>query len=304
MYLRFNLSRNFSPPLLFFYWVNKMVSENRVKEGDTVLLISPRGKRYLIKVVKNKKFETDKGVISHEEIIGMKYGDEIFSNNNQPFLILQPSIYDIIQSTKRITQIIYPKDACYIVMKLNISSGKKIIEAGTGSGALTIFFANFVKPDGKIFTYEIRDDMIKYAKGNIKTHGMSEFVELKQRDIANGFDEKDVDAVFYDLKNPWDYINQAYESLKPGCYLGCLVPTANQVIKLLKVLEDSQFGDIEVEELLVRKYRTIADRFRPDEKMIGHTGYLLFARKLICKSNKLWYSFLTGRSWKNKTEKE
>lgn len=272
----------------------------RVSAGDTVVMVDIKGKRYLLKVEPGGRFETNRGYILHDDVIEKAYGDEVYTNKGFPFLILSPSTYDLIQSTRRVTQIIYPKDAFYIVFRLDLYSGKRVIEAGTGSGAFTAVLAKAVMPDGRVFSYEMRESMIEYATKTVKNAGVSDLVEIKKRDIREGFDEEDVDAVFLDLRTPWYYLDQAYSALKPGGHFGCLVPTTNQVIELLKAMKEHKFGDIEVEELILRRFKVVAERFRPEDRMVAHTAYLIFARKLACRDAGSWYSFRMGRAWKNK----
>ncbi len=116
---------------------------------------------------------------------------------------------------------------------------------------------------------------------NLERLGLTEFVELKLRDIAEGFDERDVDALFLDLPNPWDYLAQAHAALVGGGFFGSILPTANQVGRLIGALEPAGFGLIEVEEILLRPYKAVAERLRPMDRMVAHTGYLIFARALV-----------------------
>jgi len=111
--------------------------------------------------------------------------------------------------------------------------------------------------------------------------GLLEWVELQERDIAQGFDEQDVDALFLDLRSPWDHLPAARAALKPGGYFGAILPTTNQVSELLRALRNAGLGLIEVQELLLRSYKAVPDRLRPADRMVAHTGYLIFARKLL-----------------------
>ncbi len=154
------------------------------------------------------------------------------------------------------------------------------MEAGTGSGALTIAFAHAVRPNGRVYSYEIREDMLRVAARNLADTGFQDWVELKQRDIATGFDERCVDAVFLDVRTPWLYLQAVWDALAAGGFFGAIVPTANQVSGLLTALEASHFGDIEVSEILLRPYKPVAARLRPADRMVAHTGYLIFARRM------------------------
>jgi tRNA (adenine57-N1/adenine58-N1)-methyltransferase len=155
-----------------------------------------------------------------------------------------------------------------------------VIEAGSGSGALTLAMARAVAPHGRVYSYESRPEMQRNALRNLQRVGLSDYVEFKMRDIADGFDETGVDALFLDVRTPWDYLGQAYRALKGGGFFGSLVPTTNQVSDSVAGLEANHFGDIEVEELLLRAYKPVPERLRPADTMVGHTGYLIFARKI------------------------
>ncbi|HET7376626.1 MAG TPA: methyltransferase domain-containing protein, partial [Anaerolineae bacterium] len=197
-----------------------------------------------------------------------------------PFLLLDPSTADLIQDIKRTTQIIFPKDAAYILMRLSIQPGSTVIEAGSGSGGLTTALARAAMPGGRVISYEVRPDMQNLARKNLDRAGLADRVEFKLKDIETGFDETEVDAVFLDVPEPSKFLSIAAAALRGGGYLGTLVPTTNQIVRLLGALEHQPFGMIEVEELMLRSYKTVGERFRPLDRMIGHTGYLLFARKI------------------------
>jgi tRNA (adenine57-N1/adenine58-N1)-methyltransferase len=183
-------------------------------------------------------------------------------------------------NVRRHTQIIYPKEAGYILLKMNLYSGQRVVEAGSGSGALNLALARAVAPEGRVYSYENRPEMQRNAMRNLARVGLSDTVEFKNRDIAEGFDETDVNALFLDVRTPGDYLEQARSALRSGGFFGALVPTANQVSHLIARLEGHRFGDIEVEELLLRPYKPVAARLRPADTMVGHTGYLIFARKV------------------------
>lgn len=274
------------------------------KEGDLILLLDKRGKRFLIRLTSGKRFESHYGIIPHNDLIGQPLGREVQTHLGRKFLVLEPSTLDLIQATPRITQIIYPKDAGYILLRLNLMPGKRVVEAGTGSGALTLVFARAVMPTGRVYSYEIRPEMLRLARHTLERAGVLDYVELKERDIAEGFDEKDADALFLDLRTPWEYLSQAREALKPGGFFGALVPTTNQVVNLLEGLSEHGFVDVEVEELLLRPYKVVAERLRPDDRMVAHTGYLIFARKGEGADLKAWFSFRRGRAWKYKADDE
>jgi tRNA (adenine57-N1/adenine58-N1)-methyltransferase len=180
----------------------------------------------------------------------------------------------------RATQILYPKDIGFILVTTGIGPGKKVVEAGTGSGSMTIAAAFAVGPAGRVITYEVREDMQNLARKNVERLGLAARVDFKLRDIQQGFDETDADIFFLDVANPWDYVPQVRAALKPGGFLCSLVPTFNQVEDLLRALRRSRFAFIEVCEILLRYYKPEPSRLRPTDRMVAHTGFLVFARRI------------------------
>jgi tRNA (adenine57-N1/adenine58-N1)-methyltransferase len=249
-------------------------------EHDLVLLLGKDGRRFIVRLSPGEELHTHRGFIRYDDIVGQPLGSEVTSHLGYPFYLLRPSIHDQIMSIKRESQIIYPKESGYVLLKMSIKAGSRVIEAGTGSGGLTIALAQGVMPSGRVYTYERREDMIGVATRNLSRLGLLECVELKCRDIAEGFDEEGVDALFMDVREPHLYLPQVREPLTPGGFFGALVPTANQVSALLEGLQKERFVDLEVSEILLRRYKTVPARLRPEDRMVGHTGYLVFARPL------------------------
>jgi len=261
--------------------VNQATERAYIQPGDIVLLISPDRREFLVRMVPGRELHTHRGILRHDDIIGARWGATIPSHLGHGYLALTPSLEKQIRSVKRRTQIIYPKEIGYLLLKLNICPGARVIEAGTGSGGLTLALAQMVRPDGHVYTYEIRNQMRDQAEANLERVGLSEYVTFKVRDIAEGFDERDADALFLDVREPQDYLAQAHAALKGGGFFGALVPTTNQVVDLLYAFKQHPFGFIEVEELLLRQYKPVPGRLRPADTMVGHTGYLVFARALL-----------------------
>ncbi len=251
---------------------------NTAQPGTPILLIGPDRKTRLVHLQPGKRVQTHHGVILHDDLIGHPLGRTVHTHKGEPYLILEPSTADLIQHLKRRTQIIYPKDAAYIVMRLNLHAGKRVIEAGTGSGGLTLTFARAVLPTGHVYTYEEREEHQALAKRNLRLVGLEDGVTWHVRNIGDGFLESDVDALFLDVRTPWDYLPQVKAALKQGGFFGALVPTMNQVAALVDALHQHQFVLVEVEELLLRPYKPVPERLRPEDRMIAHTGYLIFAR--------------------------
>jgi tRNA (adenine57-N1/adenine58-N1)-methyltransferase len=252
----------------------------RVFRADETTLVILGRKRFLMRLQAGQLQHTHRGLIRHDEIIGQVPGKELTTHLGYPLVVLRPSLHDIIMSIKRISQIVYPKEIGYILLKLSVGPGSQVLEGGTGSGALTVAMAHMVRPAGHVYTYEQRDDMLRVAAKNLADAGVLDWVDLKQRDIAAGFDERDMDAAFLDVREPWLYLSQTWEALAEGGFFGAIVPTTNQVSELIAGLEHGHFTDIEVCEILLRSYKPVPARLRPADRMVGHTGYLVFARRV------------------------
>jgi tRNA (adenine57-N1/adenine58-N1)-methyltransferase len=253
----------------------------RAKENDLVLLIGQDRKQFVQRLRTGGQLQTHRGVIEHDDLLGQPLGREIRSHLGYAFVVVEPSTFDLITQLKRTTQIMYPKDIGYTLLRLNVMPGARVVEAGTGSGGLTLALARAVGPDGRLYSYEVRADILSLARKNLEALGLAEVVDFKQRDIAEGLDERDVDALFLDVRRPWAYLEQGAEALKDSGFFGAILPTTNQVVELVRALEAiGSFAQIEVEEILVRPYKAVPTRLRPMDRMVAHTGYLTFARKV------------------------
>ncbi len=251
------------------------------QEGDLAQLVGLRHKHFLVRLKAGGVFQSHRGVIQHDDLIGKSWGSQVFSHNGSPFFLLQPALGDVIRELPRSTQILYPKDIGYILVNMGIGPGQHVMEAGTGSGSMTTAFAFSVGQEGHVTSYEVRQDMQTLAKRNLEQLGLADRVTFKLRDIQEGFDEKGVDAFFLDVQNCYDYIPQVRAALKPGGFFGAIVPTTNQVIRLLTELRLHKFAFIDVLETVLRFYKPEPQRFRPVDRMVAHTGYLVFGRPII-----------------------
>ena len=249
-------------------------------DGDLAQLVGLRHKHFIVPLKAGAKFESHRGVIMHDELIGKQWGTQVFSHIGSPFFLLQPSLGDLLIDLPRTTQILYPKDIGFIFVTMGIGPGQKVMEAGTGSGSMTIALAYAVGPEGRVISYEVKPDVQNLARKNLTRFGFESRVDFKLRDIQEGFDETEADAFFLDVPNPYDYMNQVRNALKPGGFLCCLVPTMNQVEKTLIALRQANFAFVEVCETLLRFYQAEPSRIRPTDRMVAHTGYLIFARKI------------------------
>jgi tRNA (adenine57-N1/adenine58-N1)-methyltransferase len=192
-----------------------LIIEKAVKTaqpGDLALLVGRDRKSFIIRLEPGSQLHTHRGMVSHDDLIGTPWGAQLSTHLRYPFVFLRPSTDDLVRNLKRTTQIVYPKEAGYILMKMRIMPGCRVVEAGTGSGGLTLVFAQAVGSTGRVYSYEARPEMQQLAH---------------------------------------------------------------------ETLEETNFGFIEVEELLLRSYKAVPARLRPEDRMVAHTGYLIFARALI-----------------------
>lgn len=248
--------------------------------GDLAQLVGLRHKHFILALQAGAKFETHRGILQHDDLIGKPWGTQVFSHIGAPFFLLQPSLADLINELPRTTQILYPKDIGFILITMGIGPGQTIMEAGTGSGSMTTALAFAVGPQGRVISYEVKQDAQNLARKNLTRFGLDSRVDFKLRDIGQGFDETNVDAFFLDVPNPYDYIGQIRAALKPGGYMCCLIPTFNQVEKTLMALRQNRFAFVDVCELLLRYYKPEPARIRPTDRMVAHTGFLVFARRI------------------------
>jgi tRNA (adenine57-N1/adenine58-N1)-methyltransferase len=249
-----------------------------IQEGQDVLLYLDSKRTYLVRVGRDKKFHTHKGFLNMDEILEKRFGDSIRSSTGERFFLLRPEVRDYALKSSRRTQVMYQKDIAQILLLSGVCSGSRVVEAGTGSGSLTMFLANQVKPDGKVYSYDVRSEMLENAKINLSRLDLLRYVELREHDITQGIDEVEVDAVILDMATPWLVVPHAKDALKPSSSFVSFSPTIEQVVKTVEELERYTYVDIQATECIVRRYRAKRDMTRPETLMIGHTGYLVSAR--------------------------
>ncbi len=195
------------------------------------------------------------------------------------FVALKPTLRDYIFKMQRRTQISYPKDIALILMFSGVGPGSRVVEAGTGTGALTSALAFYVKPSGHVYSYEVRSEFVEMALKNLKRAGVSEYVDFKNSDVTEGIDEEEVDALVLDMATPWLVVPHAHSALKGSGVLVSFSPTIDQVVKTVEALKENGFVAIETFESLMRGMQIVRGKTRPQTLMTGHTGYITFARK-------------------------
>jgi tRNA (adenine57-N1/adenine58-N1)-methyltransferase len=259
--------------------------EMYVQSGDIAQLVGLSHKNFIIRLKHGEILQTHRGNLAHDDCIGKQWGSQVFSHLGNPFFLVQPSLGDLIIATRRTTQILYPKDIGFILVSMGIGPGQHVIEAGTGSGAMTTALAFAVGPHGHVTSYEVRQEMQSLARENLSKLGLEDRVTLKLADIKKGFDERNMRALFMDIPTPELFITQVRETLTPGGFFGCIVPTLNQLMKLTPVLHRENFTFVEICEIFLRYYKPVPARIRPTDRMVAHTGYLVFARPVLPSEN-------------------
>jgi len=254
--------------------------KKKVKKDDIVVLIDETNKKTIIDVNSQTNKFKGVGVLNPSELVGKKYGEKI-NIGNKKFWILSPSILDKLHALKRKAQIILPRDSAHIIMNCAIESGFTVLEAGIGSGSLTIALANAVAPKGKVVSYDNRQDFIDHAMKNLKIANLDKYVETKLKDVTKGIDEKNLDAIILDIPNPWEAVSHSYKALKIGGYLCTYSPLISQVEKTVKEIKKHNFIEVKTIENIQREMIVSEFGTRPSFNMLGHTGYLTFARKVL-----------------------
>jgi len=245
-----------------------------VMHENDLVVIAYRDKKYLKRLEKDKSFHGKGGILPLQSAVGCPFGTRFGE-----YEVFRPTIEDIIMyGVRRETQIVFPKDAFFICLKLDVRCGSRVLEVGTGSGALTLLLSRAAGPEGQVVSVEKEERHYKNSRKNIERFADFPNTEVHNTDIDE-FNADPFDAAFVDLREPWLHVEKLRALLKGGAPVGFIVPTANQVSDTLQAIKGG-FGDIEVMEIMLRRYKTLAARLRPEDRMVGHTGYLLFARKI------------------------
>ena len=246
--------------------------------GEPVLLIDRKSRRYLFDLASGREFHTHTGVIAHDEIIGAPEGSRLRSTRGSSFLALRPTLADAVLKMPRGAQVIYPKDIGPILMLADIFAGARVLEAGIGSGALSMAL---LRAGAVVTGYERREDFCARARANVERFCGTEALEryrTEVRDVYEGIDETGLDRVVLDLPEPWQVVPHASVALRPGGILLAYTPSIVQVQRLRRALEDSPFDLHETVEVLQRGWHVEGDAVRPNHRMVAHTGFLTVSR--------------------------
>lgn len=256
---------------------------NVVKEGDLVLIVVGEKRKFVIKVERGKILGTDIGYILHDELIGKPYGSRIETSTGLKALVLKPIRQDYYsRGFARATQVIHPKDVALVIYLSGIGPGSRVGEAGVGSGMLTLAIASIIGKSGRLYGFDTSERALECARANVEKAGFADIVVLEKRDVREELETEPLDAFFLDIPDPWNALKSVSKVLKPSGTLLIYVPTMNQVEKTVLALRESGlYADIKALEVMLRELHVERGAVRPATCMIGHTGYIVFARRLL-----------------------
>lgn len=249
----------------------------KIKNGDEVLLVSDEGNNYFVKA-ENRTFHLSDGKLDLSQLIGADYGQVIKTHIGKSYATLKPNFLDNLQRLQRGPQVILPKDAATIVAYTGVTAGSKIVEAGSGSGWLTLFLAHSIAPTGKITSYEIREDFYKLTKANLKFLDVKN-VTLKNKDITKGFSEKNLDLIVLDMLTPTK-VYGIKPALKLGGYCVAYVPHEKQVEEFVDFARKQRLHFEKALEVREKRLEIRNNHLRSSKKQLPHTGFLVFVRKI------------------------
>ena len=251
------------------------------REGQHALMIDRKGRKYLVKLRPSARFETHIGNVAHTDLIGKEEGTWVTTSLGHNLLAMKPTMADFTLDMPRIATVVYPKDLGAILVYGDIFPGARVLEAGAGSGAVTIALVRAVGEHGQVISYDLRADMIERATTNVEA--MLEDppnLAIKLGNVYEGFVEDDLDRIVLDLPEPWQVVPHASERLVPGGIFLSFLPTILQVHELTRALRSQQtFELIETIEVLMRPWSVSGRSVRPSHRMVGHTGFITTARK-------------------------
>jgi len=253
------------------------------RSGDQVQLTDPKGRMHTITLVPGKEFHTHRGLFPHDELIGRPEGWVVTNTAGIEYLALRPLLCDYVLSMPRGAAVVYPKDAGQIVAMADVFPGARVVEAGVGSGALSMSLLNAVGDRGRLFSYERRADFADIARANVETFfgGPHPAWALTVGELTRSLEEREIDRAVLDMLTPWECLDAVARALVPGGVLLCYVATATQLSRTAEqIRDDGRFAEPSAWESMVRGWHLEGLAVRPQHRMVGHTGFLVTTRRL------------------------
>jgi tRNA (adenine57-N1/adenine58-N1)-methyltransferase len=251
--------------------------------GERILLVDQRGRRYLVVLRPGETWHSHGGGVPHDLVIGSPEGAQVHSATGMAFRAFRPRLADFVLKMPRGAQVVYPKDVGAILVEADVFPGARVLEAGTGSGSLTLALCRAVGPEGLVVSYELRPEFRETATRNVEMFlgKLPPWLELRLgdvREIARGAER--FDRVVLDLPEPWGVLEAIDAVLDPGGILCAYLPTTGQVQQVVTSLEDAGYEHVETFEVLHRSWHVTTRSVRPDHRMVAHTGFVTVARRL------------------------
>ena len=251
-----------------------------VREGDWVLLYHSEGVKAVVRAVRGSNVATVRGAIRLDDVVGARYGARVRTTLGEEFVVLPATIVDVLARFRRVTQVMHPKDIAQVLLYAGIGPGSRVVEVGLGSGYLTAVTAWYVRPDGVVYAYERRPDVAQVGWENVSAAGLDRWVVLRVRDVvAEGFEERGVDAVVLDMADPWRALDHAYAALRPGGSLAVYLTTVDQLVKFVGALDGDRYVDWRLYDVALREWKVVKGELRPRTWALAHTGYVFLARR-------------------------
>jgi len=257
-----------------------MSTVGNLLEGEIIQFVDLKDRRYLVTLESGKEFHSHSGLIRHDDVIGKPEGRLVRSSRNGSYLVIRPTLAELILKMPRGAQVIYPKDLGPILMIADIYPGARVFESGVGSGALSM---TMLRAGAVITGYELREDFAQRAQKNVREllgEDVLDRYDVQLRSAYDGIDETDFDRVVLDIPEPWQVVPHASKSLRTGGILVAYTPSVMQVSRLRESLNEHGFGMANTTEFLQRGWYVEGQAVRPDHRMVGHTGFLTSARLL------------------------
>ncbi|AYY13314.1 tRNA (adenine-N1)-methyltransferase [Actinobacteria bacterium YIM 96077] len=251
--------------------------------GDQVQLTDQKGRQHTITLAAGREFHTHKGALRHDALIGEPEGSVVTTTGGTSYLALRPLLVDYVLSMPRGATVIYPKDAAQIITMADIFPGARVVEAGAGSGAMTMSLLRAVGPEGRVHSYERRADFAEVATENVRRFlgEVPDTWTLTVGDLADELDDTEVDRVILDMLAPWECLDVVASAMVPGAVLCCYVATTTQLSTFVEaVRERGGFTEPASSETMLRTWHVEGLAVRPSHRMVGHTGFLITARRL------------------------